>query len=522
MQTYDAGTAIRVMNLIRQTFGNYQILSELGRGGMAVVYKARRLPDNLLIALKILPTYFAHDRELLARFRHEAENAARLDHPNIVRVLQSGEANGRHYIAIEFVEGESLKQLIAREGALALERSVKILAQLADALDYAHAQGIIHRDVKPANILIGQNDYAKLTDFGIAKAAEATQITRTGTLMGTPEYMSPEQARGEAVDARTDLYALAVVAYEMLSGRTPFRAETPHAVLHAQIYESPPLLKNVNSNLSPSLDSPFARALAKDPKQRFSDATSFVRALTEAQRVSEPPIFVSEPTQTPMVESEKSGFKMLVFLGALLAFLVLAVIIIGTVSQSRPPYTFVTPDNFLSDNALPTTQLRAHTVAPTFVPVSLHVTSTPRPSRIPPTRVSIAATRPPTRRPLPTRTITEIIYPAPKVYNGVGKPEARQSLFPAGVVMRWNLAQPLKEDEWFEIRAGRTPWVDRETRYPIAWTKENTFTFRVNRGSEPDWLRENQYCLFVRVVRGRDGQWLGNLSPDSNCLEFSS
>jgi serine/threonine protein kinase len=190
---------------IARTIGPYRIVGELGRGGMAVVYKAWQPALERYVALKVLPEYFQHDPEFLARFHREAKAAARLSHPNIVHIYDTGEAEGLHYIAMEYVEGGSLRERLAA-GPLDLDQAWHILAQVAEALDRAHAHGLIHRDIKPANILFTGDGRPKVTDFGIAQAAGGTHLTRSGMILGTPEYMAPEQAMGESVDYRADLY----------------------------------------------------------------------------------------------------------------------------------------------------------------------------------------------------------------------------------------------------------------------------------------------------------------------------
>ena len=271
------------MNLLGRTIGNYQIREELGRGGMAVVYRAYQQSLNRYVAIKVLPPQFAFDREFVERFQREARAAAGLRHPNIVVIHDVGQEEGIYYIVMEYLEGQTLKQVIEQEGPLPPQRVGRIIEQVAAALDYAHRRGFVHRDVKPANIFVGEGDRVTLTDFGIAKAGAETQhLTRTGTLMGTPEYMSPEQAEGGTVDYRTDLYALGVVLYQMLVGRVPFRGTTPHAVLHAVIYEPPPPPRQINPNLPPVIEAVIMQAVAKRPEQRFQRGAEMVAALRAA------------------------------------------------------------------------------------------------------------------------------------------------------------------------------------------------------------------------------------------------
>jgi len=274
------------MSMIGKTLGAYQIISELGRGGMAVVYRAFQPSLNRYVALKVLPEYFQHDPEFVARFKQEAQAAAQLSHPNIVVIHDIGEQAGVYYIAMEYLEGGSLRdrlaQAAAQGGAYDRQEAVSVIEQVGSALDYAHGRGLIHRDVKPANILFGADGRPRLTDFGIARAADTARLTRTGVLLGTPEYMSPEHAQGESIDRRSDLYALGVVAYEMLTGRVPFQGNTPHATLHAVVYEAPPSPCQVNPGLSAEVEAVLLQALVKQPEARFQQGVALAGALRSA------------------------------------------------------------------------------------------------------------------------------------------------------------------------------------------------------------------------------------------------
>lgn len=267
------------LNLVGKTLGNYQILDEIGRGGMAVVYRAYQPSLNREVAIKVLPPQFTFDQQFVERFVREAQAAASLRHPHIIVIHDVAEQNGLYYIVMEILKGRTLRQLIEQEGALPPARAARIVEQIASALDYAHRRGFVHRDVKPDNLFVGQGDRVTLTDFGIAKAASGHQLTKTGMLIGTPQYMSPEQAQGEAVGPATDIYALGIVAYQMLSGRVPFQGTTPHAILYQQIHELPPPLRSVRSGLPPAVDSVLNAALAKEPRARYASAGQFAEAL---------------------------------------------------------------------------------------------------------------------------------------------------------------------------------------------------------------------------------------------------
>lgn len=268
--------------LIGKTVGQYQIVELAGQGGMATVYKAYQPSLNRYVALKVLPEYLAHDDEFVKRFKQEATAAAALRHPNIIVIYDIGEAGNVHYIATEFLEGQTVDAALKQSGALSLPRVVKIVNQLASALEAAHQQGLIHRDVKPSNVFINARDHVTLMDFGIVKAVSSTRLTRTGLLVGTPEYMSPEQAEGQALDGRSDLYSLGVVVYQMLTGQTPFNAPTPNAILYAHVNHPPTPLSRLNPAIPSSVETVVLRSLAKKPADRFQSVAEFADALEQA------------------------------------------------------------------------------------------------------------------------------------------------------------------------------------------------------------------------------------------------
>ncbi|WP_322487789.1 protein kinase domain-containing protein [Chloroflexus sp.] len=278
------------VSLVGQTIGRFEILSELGRGGMAVVYKARQTDLDRIVALKILPPSLTSDQSYIARFRQEARSAARLEHPHIMPIYEVGEVSGYHYIAMKFIKGRTLKQLLEQEGALPVTRAAQILAQVGEALDYAHRQGIIHRDIKPSNVMITDDGWIYLTDFGLARGTGGNTggLTMAGTVMGTPEYMSPEQAQGlPNVGPATDIYALGVMLYELLTGAFPFKAETPMAMLAARLVHAPIPPRDVRGDLPPAVEDVIMRALARKPEARFASAAEMVVALRQAVGMSE-------------------------------------------------------------------------------------------------------------------------------------------------------------------------------------------------------------------------------------------
>ena len=261
--------------------GRYRVLSKLGGGGMADVWLAEDTHLQRRIALKVLHRRFAQDREFVMRFQREAEAAAGLQHPNIVSVFDRGEWEGTYYIAMQFVEGPTLKQLI--DSGITMEQAVAVIRQVLQAAGYAHRQGIVHRDLKPQNVLVDPEGKAVVTDFGIARAG-VSEITQTGSVMGTPHYLSPEQAQGFDVTAVSDLYSVGVMLYEALTGRVPFEGESAVAVAMKQVSQMPQRPSSVQPRVSPALDAVVMRALEKDPGQRFQSADAFIAALDQAMR----------------------------------------------------------------------------------------------------------------------------------------------------------------------------------------------------------------------------------------------
>jgi serine/threonine-protein kinase len=258
----------------------YTLVGRLGGGGMADVWLA---DDEMLgrrVALKFLHERFAQDANFVERFRREAQAAAGLQHPNVVGVYDRGETEGRHWIAMEYVEGASLKDLIAR--ALTVGEAVEIVRQVLAGTKFAHERGIIHRDLKPQNVLVDRDGRARVVDFGIARAG-ASEITQTGSVLGTAQYLSPEQAQGLETGATSDLYSIGVLLYECLAGRVPFEADSPVAVALKQISEPPRRPSELNPQVPPALDAIVLRALAKDPANRFQSADEFIAALDAAE-----------------------------------------------------------------------------------------------------------------------------------------------------------------------------------------------------------------------------------------------
>ena len=283
--------------------GRYQLGSLLGAGGMARVYVATDRVLERQVAVKVLSSSDAQDPLFVERFRREARAAARLSHPNIVAVFDSGSDADQPYLVMEYVPGQSLAQLLARQGRLAPRRAVELAIQVCAALAAAHAQGLVHRDIKPANVLVSPDGQVQVTDFGIVKAAAATTLTGTGTVLGTAAYLSPEQAQGGPVDARSDLYGLGCVLYELLCGSPPFGSGadlSPVAVATRHVREPPEPPSLHNPQVAPALDAVVLTALAKDPAQRYQSATDMQEALARVLAGDAAPALPTEPLLEPL------------------------------------------------------------------------------------------------------------------------------------------------------------------------------------------------------------------------------
>lgn len=285
----------------KRTLGKrYEIDEVIGEGGMAKVFRGT---DNVLdrtVAVKILAPQFAEDDQFVSRFRREAQAAAGLNHPNIVSVFDTGSTGSVHWIVMEYVEGRTLREAIRAEGRILPERAVEIAESVSRALDAAHAKGLVHRDIKPGNIMLTSDGQVKVMDFGIARATSADTVTQTAAVLGTAAYLSPEQAQGETVDARSDIYSLGVVLYEMLAGQQPFSGDSPVSVAYKHVTQDPPAPSSINPDVPESLDAVVMKAMAKNVDNRYQDAQEMgndLRRVAQGMPVAAPPVLGGDTTQ---------------------------------------------------------------------------------------------------------------------------------------------------------------------------------------------------------------------------------
>ena len=285
--------------------GRYRAERKLGSGGMAEVWCAQDEVLGRRVALKLMGGRFAESPEFRERFRREAQAAAGLTHPNIVAIFDRSEWDGTPYIAMELVDGRTLKELVTERGPLPPEIAISLTEQILRALGYAHRRGIVHRDIKPQNVILDGEGQAKVADFGIARAGETSEMTQTGAIVGTVQYLSPEQAEGHPVDRRADLYSAGIVLYELLTGQVPFDGEAPISIAIKQINEPPVPPRQLEPGIPPALEDVVLRALEKDPGRRFQSAEEFVAALERARHAPARPVVLDPTPGEPWVDEEE-------------------------------------------------------------------------------------------------------------------------------------------------------------------------------------------------------------------------
>jgi serine/threonine protein kinase len=361
-----------------QMLGAYRIINQVGQGGMATVYKAYQPSMDRNVAIKVLPRQLAESKEFATRFQQEARIIARLEHPHILPVFDYGESDGVTYFVMRYLEAGTLKSKM-EAGPLSLNEIDRLFTQLAEALGYAHSHGIIHRDLKPANALIDDQGNLFLTDFGIAKLLESAspRLTQTDAIMGTPAYISPEQARAQTVDQRSDIYSLGIILYELVTGRVPFTADTPLAVILKHVSDPLPLPSILKPDIPESIEKVILKALAKDPDDRYANTAEFLatwkRALQDKETVRHVPesTLMSTPVSTPVSRPaviasapkavSKTGRSTGWLVGCGIGACILLTIAGIAVFASRPQFL-----SFL--NPATATPLPTQTLAPTMVP----------------------------------------------------------------------------------------------------------------------------------------------------------
>ncbi|AJY76462.1 Stk1 family PASTA domain-containing Ser/Thr kinase [Paenibacillus beijingensis] len=300
----------------RELGGRYEILARIGGGGMALVYKAHDILLGRNVAVKVLRQQFVHDEEFIRRFRREAQSAAALSHPNVVSIYDVGQEDDVHYIVMECVEGHNLNEIIQERAPLQTEEAVRIATQICDALEHAHQNHIIHRDIKPHNILIGKNGRVKVTDFGIARAVTSSTITQTGSVIGSVHYFSPEHAKGVSAGEKSDLYSLGIVLYQMLTGNLPFLGESPISVALKHLQETFEEPRAVNPHIPQSVENIILKAMRKNPAERYASAGEMLADLESClspERLREPKISfgAGDFDETRVMPAIRSGKEML-------------------------------------------------------------------------------------------------------------------------------------------------------------------------------------------------------------------
>jgi predicted Ser/Thr protein kinase len=321
-------------------FKRYEILGKIGSGSMATVYRAREISTGRLVALKLMHPHLADDPAYIARFRREAQTAKSLDNPHIVKMLDYGEEKGEYFLVMEYVRGRTLQQLIQERRSLTTEQALHIAWQVAKALDAAHRQGIVHRDIKPQNLMVTPEGLVKVLDFGIAKAADFSTITQTGVFMGSPHYVSPEQAKGaRSIDIRSDLYSLGVVLYHMLTGVPPFDAETPWTVLHQHVEGEPVPVHRLRVDVPTEVEGVVQKAMAREPAARYQTPAEMVKAL---EGLGAGKIGIREEVATiagplPVVRDVGVARRPIPTWAVAGAITVVLLLILGVLTVGRPP-----------------------------------------------------------------------------------------------------------------------------------------------------------------------------------------
>ena len=485
----------------------YRLTGELGQGGFAKVYKALDTTLDREVAIKILDPLLVRDQTFIKRFRREAKMVARLKHPHIIDVYEIGEHQGRHYIAMPYLAGPNLSDLIRKQGAMPPKQVYRIIKQVGKALDYAHQRGLIHRDIKPPNVLMDENGSAILTDFGIAKAAgESAVLTRSGASIGTPHYMAPEQWQNKPVDHRADLYALGVMLYQMLAGRRPFQGDTS-SIMYAHVHEAPPSPLRDNPKL-PSQTAPvLQKALAKDPAQRYQSAKALTddlgRALRGAASVAAPVsktrilptptppnsgIHTPAKSRTPAPAGASSSTTPLLVGGGIAAALLLAALLFFVLfaggSEDSPPDSAI--------QAPPSPAEAAAVAAATYTPVA-PVVAAPTSSGAGDSAAAVADTPPPP--PSSDETAPALSASGPREAPVLHAPQGAVFAANDPVIFEWS-AVPLAPGETFVVS------ISKDGRL-IPLSNANATASRLE--IPPGALESGEYAWFVSIMDDRGG-----------------
>jgi serine/threonine protein kinase len=506
-------------------------------GGMAAVFKAYQPTLDRYVAIKVLHPIVASDETFLARFRREARAAAALRHPHIVQVYDFGNDGDRYYMAMEYVGGQTIKQRLdsLREAGerMPLEETVRIITQVADALSHAHELGMVHRDVKPANILVDDRGRAVLSDFGIVHMMEGTRYTLT-TVLGTPHYMSPEQGMDQPVDARSDVYSLGAVLYEMLTGQVPFSADTLIAVIFKHVQEPLPPPRTINADIPEAVEQVVIKAMAKNPNDRFASGREMAAALLAAMAASMPqqqreasrfdvgsvtPIVSKESARIPApprVDESRPRRRRLSArnasaVGSLLALLGVGITMLAVSNRLTPVSASATPTTSAPDNqtAAVLSGPPAPTVTLTPAPLILPRTTTPpaSPTREPTKQVVVNVHTPtPTLPPTPVAPV--YLYDAPLLTEPISRSVVAGPL----VFLKWQPIEKLQENDWYAIR--------------LVYFQNGEAVYEGDRVKAPEWRipglfyhqadgPELLYTWYVFVERLRSDGSTEQVSPES-------
>ena len=324
-------------DLSGENLGNYKIISKLGRGGMATVYKAHELSLNRIVALKVLSDQLSENPEFIKRFQREAQAAAALNHPNIVQIYFIGEEEGTHYFSMEYLKGKSLAEITKEEGSISYEKAIPIIIQVAKALREAHRIGLIHRDIKPSNIMIDSSENVKVTDFGIAYVMQAeTKLTKEGSIIGTPEYLSPEQCEAKPVDGRSDIYSLGVTFYEILTGKTPYKADTPVSMLMKIVKGNFIPINEVKPDVPKAVQKIVEKMMNTKVEERYQNIDELLDSLNEIDRESIPSLVEhTKQIHEPSKKKESHALK---------NFFIAAIVIIAIIGGGYATWYFLNKD----------------------------------------------------------------------------------------------------------------------------------------------------------------------------------